>query len=237
MTTTSRSTNNPSIDRGDWLRALRRTSRERYDTLFSATYDADDPPMDAAHERFVADVVASAPLGGCVLDAPCGTGKYFAMIIAAGRTVIGCDHSAGMLARAAAKHPDVALQRLTLQGLNHLSTVDAAICVDAMEDVPPEDWPLVLANFHRALRPGGHLYLSVEMTDEHWLHEAYTTARDQGLPVVPNEDITRGDSYHYYPPLPQVRDWLTGGGFTIIEQAHSDGAHPSYSYQHFHVRT
>ena len=36
------------------------------------------------------------------------------------------------------------------------------LTVDAMENVPPEDWPLVLRNLHRAVRPGGHLYLSVE---------------------------------------------------------------------------
>lgn len=241
MTTTSSgsagTSGSPIIDRGEWLRTQRRVSRERYDTLFSATYDGADPPMDAAHERFVADVTSTAPLGGCVLDAPCGTGKYFAMILAVGRTVLGCDHSAGMLAQAAAKHPTVALQRVALQDLDHSRTVDAAICLDAMEDVPPEDWPLVLANFHRALRPGGHLYLTVEMTDENWLREAYATARDQGLPVLPNEDTTRGDGYHFYPPLPQVHDWLTAGGFTMVEHAHSDGAHPSYSYQHFDVHS
>ena len=34
--------------------------------------------------------------------------------------------------------------------------------IDAMENIAPEDWPDVLANLHRALRPGGHLYLTVE---------------------------------------------------------------------------
>ena len=26
--------------------------------------------------------------------------------------------------------------------------------IDGLENVPPEDWPLVLANLRRALRPG-----------------------------------------------------------------------------------
>jgi hypothetical protein len=30
-----------------------------------------------------------------------------------------------------------------------------------MENVPPEQWPLVLANLHRAVRPGGVMYLTV----------------------------------------------------------------------------
>jgi len=37
---------------------------------------------------------------------------------------------------------------------------DAVMTVDAMENVPPEEWPLVLANLHRAVRPGGYLYLT-----------------------------------------------------------------------------
>ena len=38
--------------------------------------------------------------------------------------------------------------------------------IDAMENVTPEDWPPVLANLRRAVRPGGHLYLTVEEADE-----------------------------------------------------------------------
>ena len=35
-----------------------------------------------------------------------------------------------------------------------------------MENVPPEDWPTVLANLRDAARPGGVLYLTVEeLTD------------------------------------------------------------------------
>ena len=43
---------------------------------------------------------------------------------------------------------------------------DAVMTVDAMENVFPEHWQGVLANLRRALRPGGHLYLTVEEIDE-----------------------------------------------------------------------
>jgi hypothetical protein len=33
-----------------------------------------------------------------------------------------------------------------------------------------------------------------------------------------------------------VRSWLDAAGFDVIEDAHSDGDHPSYSYQHFLTR-
>jgi SAM-dependent methyltransferase len=220
-------------DRAQWLAGLRREGKRRYDEQFSETYDRDDPPLDATHRRFVESVVANCPAGGVVLDVPCGTGKYFAMILQAGRKVVGCDQSAGMLARAAAKHPGVERRQLSLQDLDLDAAFDAVICIDAMEDVPPEEWPLVLANLRRAARPGGQIYLTVEMTDEDWLIKAYDDAKGRGLPVVAREDITRGDAYHHYPSLAQVREWLSDAGLVLVDEAHSDGAHPSYSYQHF----
>jgi cyclopropane fatty-acyl-phospholipid synthase-like methyltransferase len=221
------------IDRAEWLAGLRREARRRYDEQFSETYDHDDPSMDAAHRHFVEDVVAGCPAGGVVLDIPCGTGKYFDMILHAGRQVVGCDQSAGMLAKAAAKHPGIDTRQLSLQDLDFDAAFDAVICIDAMEDVPPEEWPLVIANLRRAARPGAEVYLTVEMTDEDWLNKAYDEAKARGLPVVPREDITRGDAYHHYPALTQVREWLSDAGLVLTKEAHSDGDHPSYSYQHF----
>jgi SAM-dependent methyltransferase len=222
--------------RDHWLQARRRISEHRYDTVYAASYDRDDPPTSLVHLRFIADVIKHVPPGGTLLDAPCGTGKYFAPILAAGRNVIGCDQSAGMLAQAARKFPQLELRKLALQDLDYVSAFDAVLCIDAMEGVPPEDWPLVIANFRRALRPAGQLYLTVEMTDADWLHKVFRDAADRGLPVVLGEDITRGEEYHFYPSLSQVRDWLAASDFTLIDEAHSDGAHPSYSYQHIHAR-
>jgi ubiquinone/menaquinone biosynthesis C-methylase UbiE len=220
-------------DRAQWLAGLRREAQRRYDEQFSETYDRDDPPMGATHRRFVENVVASCPAGGVILDVACGTGKYFEMIMQAGRQVVGCDQSAGMLARAAAKHPGADTRQLSLQDLEFDATFDAVICIDVMEDIPPEEWPFVLANLRRAVRPGGRAYLTVEMTDEDWLIKAYGEAKARGLPVVAREDITRGDAYHHYPSLAKVREWLSDAGLVLVGEAHSDGDHPSYSYQHF----
>lgn len=224
------------MDRAEWLHEKRSLSERRYDVDFSSTYDANDEPMDATHRQFVADVIARCPPRGRILDMPCGTGKYFAMIMDAGLSVTGCDQSEGMLAQAAAKPGEARTHKLGLQELAFESSFDAAICVDAMEDVPPEQWPLVLSNFHRAIRPAGHLYFTVEMTDADWLVKAFAEATAQGLPVVPNEDVTRSDGYHYYPPLAQVREWLHDAAFVLVRETHSDGGHPSYSYEHFLAR-
>lgn len=227
------------MDRNDWLKQRRLAAEQRYDTVYAPTYDENDLPMSPAHASFVTRLAESCPRGGSVLDAACGTGKYFAVITDTGRRVVGCDQSAGMLAQAAAKHPDVDTHKVGLQELGHradLAGFDAAMCVDAMENVFPEDWPGVLDNLRRAVLPGGHVYFTVEMTDADWLVEAYATGTAGGLPVVANEDTTRSEGYHYYPPLTQVRDWLDAAGLGVVEQAHSDGEHPSYSYEHFLCR-
>ncbi len=45
--------------------------------------------------------------------------------------------------------------------------------IDAMENIPPEDWPTVLANLHRAVRPGGMLYVTVEEMDQAEIDAAF----------------------------------------------------------------
>jgi SAM-dependent methyltransferase len=224
------------MDRTEWLQERRRASEHRYDSVYSQTYDEDDSPISPVHRRFVTRMIETCPRDGRILDVPCGTGKYFGMVLDAGREVTGCDQSAGMLAQAAAKHPGVDTNKIGLQELDYQDEYDAVMCVDAMENVFPEHWPLVVGNLRRALRPGGHLYLTVEMTDADFLVKAFATATAQGLPVVPNEDTTRGEGYHYYPPLDEVRGWLDGAGLDLVEEAHSDGDHPSYSYEHFLCR-
>lgn len=75
-------------------------------------------------------------------------------------------------------------ERVGLQEITYVSEFSAATCVDAMENVCPEDWPLVLGNLASALKKDGHLYLTVEVIAEDELEEAYRKAREMGLPVV-----------------------------------------------------
>ncbi|HEX2755035.1 MAG TPA: hypothetical protein VHM48_06210, partial [Candidatus Limnocylindrales bacterium] len=72
--------------------------------------------------------------------------------------------------------------------------------VDAMENVPPEDWPVVLANLGRALRTADHLYLTVEEVSDADIDAAFSANRSHGWPAVRGE-IIEGDTagYHYYP--------------------------------------
>jgi SAM-dependent methyltransferase len=158
-------------------------------------------------------------------------------VLAAGRAVTGTDQSSGMLARAAEKHPEAVTEHVGLQELPYDAEFDAVICVDAMENVFPEDWPVVLANLRRAVRPGGEVYLTVERTPEPVLIESFAEATAQGLPVVHGEMVARGGAgYHYYPPIGQVGAWIAGAGLDVVAEEEAPGEDDSYSYEHILLR-
>jgi ubiquinone/menaquinone biosynthesis C-methylase UbiE len=222
------------VDRAAWLRERRQTTEERHDAIHAFTYDERYGEIGEVHRRFVADLLERCPPGGAVLDAACGTGKYFAMVTEAGRRVVGIDQSTGMLARARARFPEVPLERIGLQELAFDGEFDAVMCIDAMENIPPEDWPGVVANLRRALRPGGHLYLTVEEVDDQELDAVFAEATAQGLPVVRGELTERGAGYHYYPSRGQVAGWLRDAGLAVV--AEGDNVGDGYSYWHLLTR-
>lgn len=214
-------------DRAAWLAARRRNEAERFDRRFAATYDEEWGAISPTHARMLERFLARCPPGCEILDAACGTGEYWPAILASGRRTRGIDQSAGMLRQAAAKHPEVPTELRALTDLDAVAAFDGAICIDAMEYVPPEEWPVVLAAFHRALRPGGHLYLTAEQEDPAEIEAENRWAREAGHPVVPGESV-RGpdpredDGYHYYPTTEQVLAWLDEAGFTVLEQTVGD---------------
>ena len=218
-----------SVERRAWLQELRQAAEEGYDEFGGTTYVEGPEEITPTHHQFVARLIELCPPRARILDAACGTGRYFGMILAAGHRVTGADQSAGMLARARARHPEADTEKVGLQELDFDARFDAVLCVDAMEFVFPEDWPLVLANLCRALRSGGRLYLTVEQVTGREVEQAFATASVQGLPVVRGENILRG-GYHFYPSSEQVTDWVRDAGLTTIEEAHSD--HGSYGYYH-----
>jgi SAM-dependent methyltransferase len=220
------------MERRVWLDGQRVSVEERYDRLCSPTFD-DEAPISSTHRRFVERVIQSCPPGGAILDAPCGTGRYFESVLAAGRTVVGIDQSAGMLARARARHPEVVLEQVGLQELGFEDNFDGAMCIDAMEYVFPEDWPLVLCNLHKAVRGRGLIYLTVEQVDEAEIASVFGEARAEGLPIVYGENLRRGD-YHYYPSPDRVSAWLEDEGLEIVNEGVSRGR--TYSYCHLLVQ-
>lgn len=218
------------MDRATWLKEKRRRAEVRMNTLFAPNYDEHWGHISATHRAMLARFLTLCPASCTILDAACGTGKYWSIVLESGRGVTGIDQSQQMLNKAKAKFPEVHVEKLGLQEMSYDGAFDGIICVDAMENVFPEDWPHVLSNFHRALRRGGHLYFTVELADEAEIRAAAEAGRRLGLPVVDGEWAHEG-GYHYYPAIEQVRRWTRDARFDILEETARD------EYHHFIVRT
>ena len=188
----------PCMDRLTWLAERRAAVVATYDAE-APGYDQHEYPSDTQHE-WVTRLLQRLPPDSLVLDAPCGTGKYFPLVADAGHRVVGVDQSGGMLGQARARGIAVSLEQMSLQELTYRDAFDAVMTIDAMENVAPEEWPLVLANLRRALRPSGLLYMTVEEVDERLIDAAFEDLSRRGLPAVRGE-LIEGDvaGYHFYP--------------------------------------
>jgi hypothetical protein len=89
---------------------------------------------------------------------------------------------------------------------------------------------VIMHRFRKALKPGGMLYFTLDISATNRLEEAYEQAKSRGLPVVFGKvaaevvvvfekamAMENGDVpdeladkvvYHYYPWVEQVRKWL-----------------------------
>lgn len=226
------------MDRSEWLKETRQRAEEQ-ETLLAPSYDENWGTIAPSHRRFFNRFLDLCPPGGRILDAACGTGKYWQLILEGGRTVFGIDQSVGMLARAREKFPHVPTEKTGLQEMNFDEAFAGAVCMDALEGFPPEDWPLVLGNLFRAVVSKGHLYFTVELADEQEIETAFAEGRGLGLPVVYGEAEwaldggyrwTGEGAYHYYPGIKQVKEWIGQVGFELIDNLAGD------EYHHFIVR-
>jgi ubiquinone/menaquinone biosynthesis C-methylase UbiE len=188
------------MDRQSWLDERRAAVRAISDAE-APTYDRNVYPTEAQHE-WVARLLRMAPPGGLVLDAPCGTGRYFPMVVEAGLRVAGIDGSAGMLEQARARYRRSRWNRWrsrTWRG----SGIDAVMTIDAMENVPPEDWPPVLRNLHRAVRPGGQSPMTVEEIDDAQIEAAFLDLSARGGGAATTSPSTRSRSTWSSDPCPR----------------------------------
>ena len=215
------------MNRLTWLRELRRECEEKYSTVWAPLYGEGKVGQysNVAHLQFIQEFLSLLPPNSTILDAACGAGRYVSVLLEKGHSVIGIDQSQGMLVCAQAKFPGVQFEKIGLQEMTYQAHFDGAICMDAMENVCPEDWPLVLANFHRALKPSGLLYFTaetIENTEEDELRQAFDNARLAGLPVVYGECPDEDGIYHYHPANQQVREWVQQAGFEILREENGE---------------
>jgi SAM-dependent methyltransferase len=209
------------MDRIAWLKKMRRDCEKQYDVKWASFYGEKWGLYDnSTHQQYLRELLGLIPAGSMILDAACGAGRYEPFLLEKGCSVVAIDQSQGMLDNARVKFPGVSYERVGLQEMVYRDVFDAIICMDAMENVCPEDWPLVLQNFHRALKGEGLLYFTaetLEFADEDEVRQAFEDAGRSGLPLVYGECIDE-EVYHYFPPARQVMEWTRQAGFEILQE-------------------
>lgn len=218
----------PHTTREEFLLERRRVGPLRMDQLFAPNYDSHWGAIDLTHTEFLQALIDRTAPNAKLLDAGCGTGKYWPFILQAGRRVSGVDRSSGMLANLRQKFPDAELYQAPLEQISTLfswaNCYDGILCVDTMENVPPEDWPIILAAFSEILRPKSPLYINLEIPGQ----EDKAASLKPPPPLVPGEviwpDSTYG-GYHYFPEPNQAHHWLQAAGFSLVRSQDGDGMH------------
>lgn len=216
----------PNVDaahRRDFLDGRRVAARAAFDRD-AARYDAVWGGPSATHLDAVTELLRAARPGGEILDAACGTGRYWDVLEAAGHTFFAIDQSAEMLAIAHAKHPHIDYRELALQDLRAAtdlhSRFDGLMCIDAMEWIGREDWPAVLDGFRRALRPGGWAYLAIEIPED---KDVEMMAGPVPAEQVRGEIVGDGGFYAYFPGADAIAEWSAEAGFVVRSELHGDG--------------
>ncbi len=134
------------------------TMAEKYNELI------DHKPHNAYYDRPNTMRLIPEAKGKKVLDAACGPGKYAEILLAQGAEVTGIDFSPKMI--------DLAKQRNPTSGeffvhdmskafsMFETNTFDIVLCALALHYL--EDWNPTIREFHRVLKPGACLVVSLE---------------------------------------------------------------------------
>ena len=236
------------MERAEWSKQVRDKAEKLYDLYAPRYWTELGLYPNETHLEFLRKFLERIPPQSRVLSAGCGAGRYDGILLDAGHSVVGVDHSAGMLARAREHFPQVRYEKMGLQEMDFKDEFDGVVCIDALEHVFPEEWPGIVRGFREALKPEGVLYFTAETGGDH-VEDAYKRAKALGLPVVFGEvadqleeaygrAVASGGkaraedvaAYHYAPSLEQVRTWVNQEGLAIEEEGTGNW------YEHFLVR-
>jgi ubiquinone/menaquinone biosynthesis C-methylase UbiE len=170
-------------------------------------------PYNAYCERPTTLSLIPSVLGRDVLDAACGPGFYGAWALAQGAKVLAFDASMKMVALAQKRLGQSAVRVACLA--DRLTwcedeSFDVVICALALEYV--DDILAAVREFHRLLRSGGHVVLSME-------HPAIVKERPEvglGQKIVEHRSAILGTRLSYSRPMEAYLDALEAAGFASI---------------------
>jgi ubiquinone/menaquinone biosynthesis C-methylase UbiE len=161
------------VRRGDVATGYRQWAGS-YDEPRNGLFDIEEPVMHEILDRLPP---------GRALDAACGTGRHSAYLAGRGHAVVGVDSSADMLAVARARLPHRGFVAGSLDSLPVPDgSADLVVCALALAHMP--ELGVVMAEFARVLRSGGHLVISDvhhELVFRGSVVKALTAAGEPGL--------------------------------------------------------
>jgi SAM-dependent methyltransferase len=182
--------------------------RDSYDTVVAAYVERVPPPagMDPYSRAFLsafAELVREGP----VADLGCGPGRITAHLAGLGLSAFGVDVSPKMVEQATRAFPHLRFTVGSMTALDVESEALRGILAWYSTYHTPPDWlPVIFAEFHRTLAPGGHLLLGTY----HGAGEHVRATRGYGgLPV----------SYEsYLLPLDHIVALLAAQDLTVTAQ-------------------
>jgi SAM-dependent methyltransferase len=121
----------------------------------------DQPPPADLH-----DIVRRFFRPGATADIGCGSGRDAAWLSANGFPSVGYDPSAGLLAQARARYPDLAFHAAALPALEGIADASFVnvLCETVIMHLPAEDVVPSARRLMAILAPAGTLYLSWRVT-------------------------------------------------------------------------
>jgi len=171
-----------------------------------------------------ATVKAIAPKAGeRVLDVACGTGTSTAALAKRGARVVGVDFSAGMIAEARRRHPDLEFVEGDAQalpfGADEFDSVTVSFGLRNFADPHA-----ALAEMYRVLKPGGRIVVTEFSTPPVSIVRAtYTGYLRHVLPAIARRTSSNPDAYAYlgesieaWPDQVALAAWLRAAGFTRV---------------------